>query len=361
MELSERKKEILRAITDVYIETAEPVGSKTIAQNSGLGLSSATIRSEMAELTALGYLEQPHTSAGRVPSAQGYRFYVNELMNRHRLSLQEAEEINRNLTHRLGQLDKMISDIGRFAAKLTSYPTYALTTTVSNLTAERFDLIFVDSNRFIIVIMLSDNSVQNRLVQLTSEVDPVTLGKLSTVFNARFTGITEGAITPELISATERATGDSSGLVSVIAGYAIEVLTSRGSGEAFVTGATRLFEHPEYQDISKARELLNYLSDGSRIMNLPAPDDNQDIKITIGPENLADELKDSSVIVVRYDLGNDAQGLIGVVGPTRMDYSTVSARLSYLARGLSWLFSGGAILPPGDTSRDNGLEDGFKK
>jgi heat-inducible transcriptional repressor len=340
MDLGERKKKILRAVIDEYVETAEPVGSKTIAHDIGLTVSPATIRNEMAELESMGLLEQPHTSAGRIPTPQGYRIYVNELMQQHKLSLEETEAINHALKCRVQQLDKIISDVGRLTSQLTSYPAYALTASNNSVTISRFDIIYVDTNTFITVAMLSNKTVKNKLVHLPISVEQGMLVKLSTLFNASFTNITEEKITPQLISATERAINDAAGITAVIAGFAIELLYETKSRETHITGASSLFEYPEYRDIDKAQRLLRYLSDESELVRLPVPEGSGGMKITIGPENLADELRDSSVIVARYDAGDDMQGLIGVVGPTRMDYSKVAARLSYIARGLSWLLSG---------------------
>jgi heat-inducible transcriptional repressor len=345
-DLGERKKKILRAVIDEYVETAEPVGSKTIAKDIGLTVSPATIRNEMAELESMGLLEQPHTSAGRVPTAKGYRIYVNELMEQHRLSLEETEAINRALKSRLQQLDKIISDAGRITSLLTSYPAYALAATSGSITISRFDVIYVDTNTFIVVVMMSNKTVKNKLVHLPFSVEQATLTKLSTLFNASFTNIPEDKITPQLIASTERASNDSNGLVAVVAGFAIELLYETKAREAHITGASSLLEYPEYRDVDKAQRLLRYLSDESELVKLPVPEDSGGIKITIGPENLADELRDSSVVVARYDAGGDMQGLVGVVGPTRMDYSKVAARLSYIARGMSWLLSG-SDKPPG--------------
>ena len=195
MAISERKKKILAAVVDEYIRTAEPVGSKSIAQNAGLGCSSATIRNELAELVNMGYLEQPHTSAGRVPTPIGYRMYVNELMERQKLSLEETEEINRRLNQKLQQLDDTISDVSRLASQLTDYPALAITTQ-SAVTIKRFDIIYVDANTFIIVVMLSNNSVKNKLVHLPVSVDQNMMQRLSSLFNSGFTGITEEQISP---------------------------------------------------------------------------------------------------------------------------------------------------------------------
>ncbi len=354
MDISERKKKILRAVVENFVETAEPVGSKTIARDTGLSLSSATIRNEMAELESMGYLEQPHTSAGRITTPQGYRIYVNELMDRHRLSLEETEAINHGLYQRMQQLDKLISDAGKLTSRLTNYPAYALAMAANTITIIRFDIIFVESSTFIIVVLLSNNVVKNKLIRLSGSVNSETLNKLVTLFNANFTGISEDKITPQLITATERAANDSLGLVAVIASFVIEVLSETKQQETYLTGTSHLLELPEYRDVGKAQKLLSYLSDGNELLKLPAPDTGSGIKITIGPENLAEELKDSSVVVARYSAGDDMQGLIGVVGPTRMDYSRVTARLSYIARGLSWLISGSDIPFPGIGSHEDG-------
>lgn len=343
--LSGRKKEILRTVIEQYVETAEPVGSKTIAQNLSTPVSSATIRNEMAELEDMGLLEQPHTSAGRIPTAQGYRIYVNELMTRHRLSIEETQTINRGLKSRMAELDRALAEAGKLASQMTRYPAYALAAASGEVTISRFDLIPVDGHTFIIVALLSNDTVKNKLVHLPVAVEAPQLVKLATLFNASFTKITEDKITPGLISATERAAGDQTGLVAVIAGYAIEILYEIKTTETHVEGAMSLLNHPEYRDVSKAQRVMQYLSDDRALIDLSIPADSRELKIMIGPENVADALKDSSVVVVKYDAGEEMQGLIGVVGPTRMDYSKVIARLSYIAHGLGLRLTG--EMPPG--------------
>ena len=344
MVLSERKKEILRVVVELYVETAEPVGSKAVAAELGSSVSSATIRNEMAELETLGLLEQPHTSAGRIPSSQGYRVYVNELMRRHKLSNDDAREINNALKGRAAGQTHLLDEAGNLTSRLTTYPAYAMASATGIVSIARFDLIYVDVFTFIIVTLLNNDTVKNKLVHMTTPVEPVILTKLGAVFNASFTGITEERITPALITSTERAVGDTTGIVAVIAGYTIELLCEAKASQARVTGTMSLLSHPEYRDIDKAQRLIRYLSDDLELARLPSPSSAGEIKITIGPENLAEELRDSSVMAVRYDAGGDMQGLIGVVGPTRMDYSKVAARLSYIAQGLSWLLSGSDIV-----------------
>lgn len=347
MTISERKKRILAAVVDEYIRTAEPVGSKSIAENSGIGCSSATIRNELAELSALGYLEQPHTSAGRVPTPLGYRMYVNELMEKQKLSIEESEEINTRLNAKMRELDDTISSVSRLASQITDYPALVTSSRVT-ATIKRFDLIYVDANTFIIVVMLSDNTVKNKLVHLPVSSDAQMIQKLSTIFNANFTGISNDDITPLLISSTERSVNDTMGLTSVIASFAIEVLSAAETPSAFIAGENKLLHQPEYRDPDKAHKLMSYLSGGGNL--LPPGVDigfGEGVRVIIGPENVSEELKDSSVVIASYDAGDNTRGLIGVVGPTRMDYSAVAAKLSALAAGLSKRLGNGETPPEG--------------
>ena len=357
MILSERKKEILRVVVEQYVETAEPVGSKAVAAEFGAAISSATIRNEMAELETLGLLEQPHTSAGRIPSSLGYRVYVNELMRRHKLSTDDALEISSALKGKTQDQTLLLDEAGSLTSRLTTYPAYAMASVTGMVSIARFDLIYVDAFTFIIVTFLSNDTVRNKLIHLTAPVGPPMLTKLGAVLNASFTGIPEEKITPALITSTERAVGDTTGIVAVVAGFTIELLCEVKSGLTRVAGTMNLLSHPEYRDIDKAQRLIRYLSDDKELARLPSPNSAGEIKITIGPENLAEELRDSSVMAVRYDAGGDMQGLIGVVGPTRMDYSKVAARLSYIAQGLSWLLTGGEIAQIGAETKNSKLGD----
>ncbi len=347
MELSQRKKKILAAVVEEYIRSAEPVGSKTIVDVAELSCSSATIRNELSELTTLGYLEQPHTSAGRVPTPQGYRIYVNELMERQKLSIEETEEINRNMSEKLTQLDHLVANIGTLASQLTDYPALTLAAPAP-ATIRRFDLIYIDANTFIIVAMLSGNTVKNKLVHLPVSVGQDMIQKLSSIANANFTDITENRITPLIIRAAERAADDTMGLTAVIASFAIEILSESQANETYVTGANRLLGLPEFRDPGKAHALMSFLSDGSHLKDLPVQElsGDGDVKVLIGPETLADELKDSSVVVASYDAGDNTRGLIGVVGPTRMDYSKVAAKLALIADTLSKRLGGSSAPPP---------------
>ena len=333
MDLSDRKKRILRVIIENYIESAEPVGSKTIAESSGLDISSATIRNEMADLEAMGYLEQPHTSAGRIPSPKGYRLYVNELMDDYRLSLQETQRINQALRMKMQELDRVIDQAGRIVSQLTQYPAVALSSGMERVTIKRFDLLMVERSAFIIVVMTDTNVVRNRLVRLPTDLSEPQLQLLNTLLNTTFTGLTLEEITPELMRVAQHAAGDSYGLISLVVSFAIEVLEE--------------LEHRKVHTAGIA--LMSYLSEDNDPSRFPVPKDDP-MSILIGPENVADALKDTSVVVASYDIGEGMRGVIGVVGPTRMDYAKITARLSYLAQGLSRLFGQGELPPIGENN-----------
>ena len=339
MEISQRKRKILTAIVESYIATAEPVGSKALAET--IGCSSATIRNEMAELTSMGFLEQPHTSAGRVPSPAGYRLYVNELMERQKVTEAEAAAINDQLASKQKQIDELMSEVGQLTSSMTQYPAYALAMRAP-AAVKRFDFIYVDANTFIVVALLTDNTVKNKLVHLPFTVSQEQVQTLSTLFNAHFTGVTDAEITDLLIRSTERAAGDTYGLVAVVAAFVMETLAKARTAPMRVAGASHLLNQPEFRDPDKAHALMNFISSGDRLLsdipNMGLEEDG--LKVTIGPENLAEELKDSSVVMASYDAGGGMRGYIGVVGPTRMDYSSVAAKLSYIAAGLSRMLAG---------------------
>ena len=354
MALSERKKKILRAVVESYVQTAEPVGSKAILELAGLNVSSATIRNELADLTDQGYLEQPHTSAGRIPSPKGYRLYVNELMEEQRLSLEETRQINDALHLKMKELDKVIDQAGRMVSQLTNYPAFALAGGARRTTIRRFDLIMVDVNSFIVVVMTDNNVVKNKLIHLPTEMSEPQLQLLTTLLNTSFVGKTLEELTPELMRVAEHAAGSSYGLISLVVSFAMEVLEDMENRPVYTAGTSHILNLPEYQDVGKAQKLMNYLSEEQSLAtSLALPNMGGDnTRILIGPENVADELKDTSVVLASYDIGDGLRGVIGVVGPTRMDYAKVAAKLSYVADGLSKLF-GQTELPPVKPDRED--------
>ena len=355
MELTNRKKRILRAIVEIYIATAEPVGSKAVAQQAGLDISSATIRNEMADLTEMGYLEQPHTSAGRVPSPMGYRLYVNELMGEHRLTMQETQRINDALNLKMEELDRVIDRAGKVLSQISDYPVFTAAAPKKRVTVKRYDMLMVEENAFIAVVMTDNSVVKNKLIHMPDQVSDPQLQMLSTVLNSSFVGLTLEEMEEALDKMEARSAPSAFQLISLVVRFAMEVLSEQASQNIHTLGITHLLEHPEYKSLDKAKPLMNYLAEENNTSKLPVPlEDGQNMNILIGPENVSEALKDTSVIMASYDIGDNMRGVIGVVGPTRMDYAKVTARLSYFADSLTRMFGKGE-LPPGD-GQSNGQE-----
>ena len=348
MELTNRKKKILRAIVEIYIATAEPVGSKAVAQHANLDISTATIRNEMADLTELGYLEQPHTSAGRVPSPVGYRLYVNELMGEHQLTMQETQRINEALNLKMEELDRVIDRAGKVLSQISDYPVFTMAAPKKRITVKRFDLLMVEENAFIAVVMTDNSIVKNKLVRMPDQLSDTQLQLLSTVLNSSFVGLTLEEMEHTLDQMETRSAPGAFQLISLVVQFAMEVLKEQSGQTVHTAGITHLLEHPEYHSLDKAKPLMNYLSDGQEGAKLPVTlSADQNMNILIGPENVNEALKDTSVVMASYDIGDNMRGVIGVVGPTRMDYAKVTARLSYFADSLTRMFGKGE-LPPGE-------------
>lgn len=349
MELSDRKKQILKIVVEDYIRSAEPVGSKAIATEMSDSVSSATIRNELADLVELGYLEQPHTSAGRVPSPKGYRLYVNELMEQQRLSIAETEKINQALRMKMEELDRVISQAGRAVSSFVNYPAYVAATGKKAVTARRFDLLAVDESSCIVVMMLGDDRVKSQLLRLQLKVDQSQMPILVNLLNTHFTGISTQEMNVRLMAVSSQIAPQLFLLLSQTVAYAVDVLEEASQREVVTVGAKEILKLPEFRDADKAHQLMSFLTDSKE--NLPMPDDGP-MKILIGPENVSDALKNTSVVVASYDIGDDMRGLIGVVGPTRMDYATVAARLAGFADGLTRLFGKHEELPPKEDTKE---------
>lgn len=339
MELSERKKKVLRSVVDLYIRTAEPVGSKAITELPDMKYSSATIRNEMAELTAMGYLEQPHTSAGRIPSAAGYRLYVDELMMDYRLSIDETRSINTAIEEKMQRVDKMVEKVAKLVSQATNLPAITAAARSASTSIQHFELVQAGPGNIILVLMLPGDQVVNKLIKLPVNLAEADLKLLSALLNATMTEVPLEGLTGELMEKVMRSAGNAASLVPVILDFVQETLKNQGATNVAVAGQSRLLGLPEYRDVDKAQRVLKSM-DEDALANLPVVMRGANgTKVIVGPENVADELKDSSVVMTKFDIGEGMQGVIGVVGPTRMDYAKVTARLSYFAESLSKMFT----------------------
>ena len=339
MELTERKKKVLRSIVDLYIRTAEPVGSKAIAELPDMKYSSATIRNEMADLTTMGYLEQPHTSAGRIPSPAGYRLYVDELMLDYRLTMDETASINTAIEEKMQKVDKLVEKVAKLVSQATDLPAISMASRYGGATVKRFELILAGQGSVIAVVMLTNDEVVNKLIKLPLNAAEEDLKILSAVLNATMTGLTPEEFTPELLERVMLSAGNAASLVPVVMEFATETMQRQGSTNMAVAGQMRLLGQPEYRDVHKAQRLLTTL-DEETLSNLPAVmQGTNGTRVLVGPEHVAQELKDTSVVMTKFDIGEGMQAMIGVVGPTRMDYAKITARLSYFAESLSKMFA----------------------
>ena len=339
MELTDRKKKVLRSIVDLYIRTAEPVGSKAIAEMPDMNYSSATIRNEMADLLAMGYLEQPHTSAGRIPSPAGYRLYVDELMQDYRLSIDETHSINAAIEEKMQRVDKMVEKMAKLVSQATELPAISVAERRGGATVKRFDLIMAGSGSFILVIMLSTDEVVNKLIKLPIPLEESDLKLLGAVLNATMADLPAEKFSANLLERVMNSAGKAAVLVPIIVEFTTDTLNRQQSTNMAVAGQVRLLNQPEYRDIDKAQRMLTSLDEDS-LVGLPAVMQGANgTKVLVGPENVSKELKDTSVVMTKFDIGDGLQGMIGVVGPTRMDYAKVTARLSYFAVSLAKMFA----------------------
>ena len=241
------------------------------------------------------------------------------------------------------EFDKAMSQVGKIVSRLTNLPAYAVASHADTVTVRRYELLMADHGSFILVVMTSDETVKNKLIKLPIHVTEQDLKLLSAVLNASLTDLTVEQFTPDILNRVSRSAGEAASLVPIVVDFTTHVLEECRKAEVYLTGQTRLLGQPEYQDLEKAPEVLGAL-DEETISNLPAKlDPGSPVQILVGPENVAQELKDTSVVVTRFDIGDGMQGMIGVVGPQRMDYAKITARLSYFAEGLGRMFGKGEL------------------
>ena len=261
--------------------------------------------------------------------------------------MQEAQKINEALNLKIREMDQVMTEAGKIISQLTQYPTFSLTTGNRKATIARYDLLMVEQSAFIAVLMTDGQQVKNKLFRLPTPLSDPQLQLLSTLLNTSFTGLTLEQLGPALERVSTHAGDEAYGLIHLVVSFAMEVLEELEANVVHTAGIPTLLAHPEYQSLERAEPLMNFLSEMGEGMQLPVIQ-NEHGKILIGPENVVEELKDSSVIMASYNIGGGMQGVIGVVGPTRMDYADLAARLSYFAEGLSRMFGKNEIPPPAE-------------
>lgn len=331
MDLNDRKRKILHAVIDEYIGTAEPVGSRAISKNKELGLSSATIRNEMADLEEMGYLLQPHTSAGRVPSDEGYRFYVNSLMTRYRLGMEAIGNLQNEFLERMQQLDRIIKKAGIVASALTNYTTFITAPEQSSVKLSRIEFVPLGDVKAVLIVVTQTGVVRNRTIDIS--LSPEDCSILSAVMNKALIGLTASEIDFEKIKQIESSIRAHLNLhpqiLVLILNFVYETISTLSNTEIFVDNIQSILKHPEYSDIDKARQMLGFLDNKNNLKKLLGT--NSGINVTIGDANEDEALKDCSLVTVNYSLDNNVSGHIGVIGPKRMDYAKVFASLDFIS------------------------------
>lgn len=334
--LDDRKKKILKAVVEEYVATAEPVGSKSIADLFGQTFSSATIRNEMAEMEERGYLEKPHTSSGRIPSHKGYRLYVNDLMNDHKLSVSEQGKLNAALTVRLQEFDRVMHEASRMLSEITHYATAALTPGMTGCEIHRIEIINCAAQSYVLVLVTATGIVRNKICRLTSECSPETVKSLCEALNDELHGVEASRITLYNITRIERREPAAGELLDAVMVFLKEVMEEVSTSEYHFDGANYLLSNPEYRDVDKARKMLDFLNDTNDISWLALPSDGT-TEIKIGAENSAEQLSESSIIIANCNLAGNTKAKIALIGPTRMDYSRLTARVRFFTAGLNRL------------------------
>lgn len=338
MELNDRKKKILQTIIEEYIGTAEPVGSRVISKKNELGLSSATIRNEMADLEEMGYLMQPHTSAGRIPSDIGYRFYVDSLMRKYRISMEAIAKMQQELEQRVNQLDILIKKASMITAALTDYTTIISTPQLNQSKIKKIDLISLGNYSIMLIVVAKTGVVRNQVIN--AEIEDEMLEQLGVILNKRLCNLTVDEITFDKITSLEKEIQETINLhpkvLINILNFVYETIELLDKTDIYVDNMQSILNYPEYNDIDKAREMLNFLDDrrNMRLM-LSGKDDEKHIHVKIGKENQLEQLHDCSLVTVHYSLGDKVLGKIGVIGPKRMNYAKVVSSLDCISENIN--------------------------
>ena len=342
MALDERKKSILRAIVEGYIQNAEPVGSRSIAKNTDLNLSAATIRNEMGDLEEMGFLVQPHTSAGRIPSSQGFRFYVDSLMERYRMTNAEIQQLRGAMLHKIRELDKIVKDVSSAFSNFTNLPTFGMLPTIDYGAIKSIKLVSVDEKTLMVIVADNSGLIKNKLLRLREPLSDASLQKMNDVLNQNLAGYTRSEINLNRIMEVVNAVGENHEILTSVLELIDEAISEIDKREVFMEGSTNILRFPEYNEITKIKEILEFFDDKeqleSLVKQLPSVKDGE-VSVFIGDENVHPQLKNNSVILSTYKAGPNLTGIIGVVGPMRMDYAKVVSGVGFFSKQLGKMLS----------------------
>ncbi len=339
MQLDERKIKIMQAIIRNYLETGEPVGSRTISKYTDLNLSSATIRNEMADLEEMGYILQPHTSAGRIPSDKGYRLYVDTMMEEKDRELEELKEM---MLEKEDKMDTLLKQVAKLLAVNTNYASMISAPAVHKNKLKFIQLSRVDINQLLAVIVMEGNVIKNNILQVSEELSDENILKLNILLNTHLNGFSVEEISLAMISDLKQQAGIHSTIVSEVIDAIAEGIKAEEDLEIYTSGANNIFKYPELADQQKASEIINTFEEKQMLTELVqdtlADENNTGIQVYIGNETPIQSMKDCSVVTATYELGEGMRGTIGIIGPKRMDYDKVVGTLKTITHQLDELY-----------------------
>ena len=338
MDLDERKQKILHAIIRNYLETGEPVGSRTISKDTDLNLSSATIRNEMSDLEELGYIIQPHTSAGRIPSDKGYRLYVDHMMAEKDREVQEMKDM---LLEKEDKMEHLLKQVAKVLAVNTNYASMITAPRVRGNKVKFIQLSRVDAHQLVAVVVAEGNVIKNNMLHMEETLDDETLLKLNMLLNTSLNGLSLDEINLNIITRMKQQAGIHSGIVDDVIDAVAAAIQEDDDLEIYTSGTNNIFKYPELSDFERASEIINAFEEKKLLGDLMPQqenDDNEGIRIYIGEESPVQSMKDCSVVTATYELGEGMKGTIGIVGPKRMDYEKVVDTLKNLMRQLDNMF-----------------------
>lgn len=341
LELSERKHTILRAIIQNYLETGEPVGSRTLSKSTDLKLSSATIRNEMADLEDLGYIFQPHTSAGRIPTDKGYRLYVDMLLADKE---EELAELKNLMLEKTDQVDKVLKRAAKVLAANTNYATMVSTPMLRKNTLKFIQLSQVDDEQIVAVIVMNGNVIKNKIIEVDEPLSNENILKLNMLLNTTLNGMSIEEINLGLIARLKEQAGIHSQVISDVLDAVADIIHIEEDMEIYTSGATNMFKYPELSDNQSAQEIIRTFEEKQQLADFVtdtlASEDKHGIQVYIGEEAPVKTMKDCSVVTATYELGDGMKGTIGIIGPKRMDYEHVMKTLKTLQNELDTVYNG---------------------
>ena len=337
--LSERKLKILHAIIQTYLETGEPVGSRTISKYTDMNLSSATIRNEMAALEEMGYIIQPHTSAGRIPSDKGYRLYVDMLMEQKE---QELNELQEQMLDKADKMEQLLKQAAKVLASSTNYATMVSTPMNSANKLKFIQLSMVDPEQVIAVIVLGGNVIKNKIIPIEEPISNENLLKLNMLLNTTLNGMAIEEINLGLIARLKEQAGIHSEVIGNVLDAVADAIQIDEDMQIYTSGATNIFKYPELSDKQSAQEIISAFEEKQQLTELVTQtlsrEDNTGIQVYIGDETPVQTMKDCSVVTATYELGEGMKGTIGIIGPKRMDYEHVLRSMKRLQNELDQMF-----------------------